>query len=198
MFCVYCGTSLPDDAVFCNKCGKQQKMGLNASTHEKPAAESSFPGAAQATSESNVPHELRRYLEYMAAHQGIKATRHTPATATHAAEPPALFNSLPQGDVFLYPDFLIFLTLTEGAAGTGMFMKFMGKGMVEEVRGMITLHKWAVHPASFFTDIAKSFLTSKYNSQEVLEKALSNPNSIFIPLGFLHTLGEARLLSNTV
>jgi len=24
MFCLYCGTKLPDDAVFCNRCGKQQ------------------------------------------------------------------------------------------------------------------------------------------------------------------------------
>ncbi len=25
MFCLYCGNNLPDDAIFCNRCGKQQK-----------------------------------------------------------------------------------------------------------------------------------------------------------------------------
>jgi zinc ribbon protein len=25
MFCLYCGTKLPEDAIFCNKCGKRQK-----------------------------------------------------------------------------------------------------------------------------------------------------------------------------
>lgn len=36
MFCLYCGTNLPDDAVFCNKCGRQQNTAEN-----KPA-----PGVA--------------------------------------------------------------------------------------------------------------------------------------------------------
>src|SRR5712692_1081594 len=31
MFCNYCGTMLPDDALFCNKCGKQQKAVTNTS-----------------------------------------------------------------------------------------------------------------------------------------------------------------------
>src|SRR5947208_763412 len=29
MFCLYCGTNLPDDAVFCNKCGKRQNVSSN-------------------------------------------------------------------------------------------------------------------------------------------------------------------------
>lgn len=34
MFCLYCGNNLPDDALFCNKCGKQQKSPTNSSTSD--------------------------------------------------------------------------------------------------------------------------------------------------------------------
>jgi hypothetical protein len=31
MFCLYCGTTLPDDAVFCNSCGRRQNAATNTS-----------------------------------------------------------------------------------------------------------------------------------------------------------------------
>lgn len=35
MFCVKCGTELPDDANYCLKCGHPQKAGLNQTSLEK-------------------------------------------------------------------------------------------------------------------------------------------------------------------
>jgi hypothetical protein len=34
MFCLYCGTNLPNDAVYCNKCGKRQNAATNESAKE--------------------------------------------------------------------------------------------------------------------------------------------------------------------
>src|SRR5437588_11823048 len=32
MFCIYCGTNLPDNAGFCHKCGKRQSVAANLPT----------------------------------------------------------------------------------------------------------------------------------------------------------------------
>lgn len=168
MFCSYCGTSLRDGAQFCYKCGKPQKTTTDAQ-------EAQFP--EQATPQSGIPLEIGKFIEYLDTNRGIRSVRHIVALATHSANPPALFNTLPRGDVFLYPHFLVFLTLTQGNYGAGMLV---GK-FVQEAKAMVKLHAWLAHPASFLADVAKS-LSEKYSREDLLEKALNNPNSIFIPL----------------
>ena len=50
MFCRYCGTNLPDDAVFCSKCGKKVSDG-SASVNSAPAAADFAPKPAQSANE---------------------------------------------------------------------------------------------------------------------------------------------------
>lgn len=38
MFCVYCGTQIPDDAVFCSKCGKPQNEHQAAKPFQSPSS----------------------------------------------------------------------------------------------------------------------------------------------------------------
>jgi hypothetical protein len=51
MFCVYCGTQIPDDAVFCSKCGKPQKDHQQA----KPTQSASIPEWEYWTWDANPP-----------------------------------------------------------------------------------------------------------------------------------------------
>src|SRR5216683_5139940 len=44
MFCLYCGSNLPEDAIFCNKCGKQQKIVKSESESENAIALFISPG----------------------------------------------------------------------------------------------------------------------------------------------------------
>src|SRR5712691_3234231 len=53
MFCLYCGTHLPDDAVFCNKCGKRQNVAAN-----EPATDAAilpFPPLPEASTGDGQP-----------------------------------------------------------------------------------------------------------------------------------------------
>lgn len=58
MFCIYCGTENPDDAIFCNKCGKQQPQNAgrdatasdNSKVAPSSAALSSLPSPPESTS----------------------------------------------------------------------------------------------------------------------------------------------------
>ncbi len=141
----------------------------------------------------NTPQYLHEYMEYVGTHSDLKPSDKFEAKATRANELPLFFNSLPTGDVFVYPDFLVFLTTEGGAPGMKLLAKQFAQDMMREAKVYYNLHKWGVHPDSMLTDIAKA-LYGAYKPDDILAKALSNPNSIYVPLSKVRSANKGRRL----
>lgn len=102
MFCLYCGINLPDDAIFCNKCGKQQHAVTNESKSNItilpfPTA-SETPISYQQPPTSNVP-MVRGTPSVSAQFPGQKVAQNAADSASSTSLPPSsgvrLSQSLP-------------------------------------------------------------------------------------------------------
>lgn len=123
---------------------------------------------------------LPEFMEYIGRHSDMKPDKTFDAMAGEAAVPPwpAPF---PLGDVFLYPEFLAFLTTRMFSRGVAGFGEELAYNVKDYTSTVLKVHRWAIHSASALYDIAKA-VNNKYQGEQVLTKALTNKHSLFIPL----------------
>ncbi|WP_157818080.1 hypothetical protein [Candidatus Thiodictyon syntrophicum] len=133
---------------------------------------------------------LQDYLSYIANNPDIKPLKHFVALGAMAESPPALFNTLPIGDVFVYPRFVVFLTLDQSPAGAGLIFD----KIVKELEPLFKLREWATSPETIILDAAK-WLSKKYQKEDTLAKALANPNSILVPVDSINSVDAGKYLS---
>lgn len=129
-------------------------------------------------SESRVkgtPLHLSDYLQYLNDNPDITIVKNFKCGASRGQRP-KLHASLPAGECFLYPDFLIFLTKAQTGAGWRTCLT----NAIDSSALDIAMFKWAVNPKSILGDIAKSL--NAFLSPQELDSLLTNPNSIFLPL----------------
>jgi hypothetical protein len=120
---------------------------------------------------------LEEFLLYIANHPEVRASKQFVCGA-RPGEKPVLFSSLPAGEVFVYPEFLAFLT-ESNASGEWYDLTALWEDVGPQVRWLYKMSQWN-NPINLLEDLAKTinnFLTPK-----TLEKAMANPNSFFIPL----------------
>ncbi|HKB41630.1 MAG TPA: hypothetical protein VKD72_34720 [Gemmataceae bacterium] len=123
------------------------------------------------------PPFLEEFLLYVANNPEARAGKQFVCGA-RPGEKPVQFNSLPAGDVFVYPEFLAFLT-ESNASGKWYDLTALWEEVGPQLLWLCKMAKWD-NPVNVLGDIAKSinnFLTPK-----TLDKAMANPNSFFIPL----------------
>jgi hypothetical protein len=133
----------------------------------------------------NVPLHLDEYLRYIHSNPG-KTADHQFKCGGRRGERPRLHNLLPGGDCFIYPEFLVFLTGAKNETGwrTGL------QNAIDFVAADLALARWANNPTTILKDIAKSI--NSYLNPEQLDKLLSNPHSVFVPLRTLQQVEAAR------
>jgi len=103
------------------------------------------------------------------------------ARATRAEIPPKYYSTLPSGDVFLCGEFLAFLTLTDAPAGYKVLWQGFANEMKAQISQLQLAYKAAADPTSLLKDTAK-WLIKQFKDDDALNKAIMNPNSIFIKL----------------
>jgi len=123
-----------------------------------------------------MPQTLADYLAYRDANPEAMPVSQFPARVAPAEKPPKYYDDWPWGDIVVYPDWLIFLSLHEDKSGP-QWKKFLSE-LYEEMKPLLTLRKWATNPATILIDIAAELA----NDEDVVGKALANPHSLFIPL----------------
>jgi hypothetical protein len=132
---------------------------------------------------------LPEFMEYLGKRQDMKPDKTFEARgAAEAFEPPSgLFwiNAFTQpffspGKVFLYPEFLAFLTTTKQSGGAAAYREEVAHNLIDYGKNAYMLHRWMVHPTSAILDIAK--ILTKAKDTHIVTAALSNPLSFFIPL----------------
>jgi hypothetical protein len=124
-------------------------------------------------------------MDYLGNHQDMKPDKTFDARgAAEASEPPSWKflerSPFPLGKVFLYPEFLAFLTTRKHSGGAAGYREEVAHRATEYVKDAFMLHKWMIHPASAILDIAKILMRAK--DIQIVTAALSNPHSFFIPL----------------
>ncbi len=118
------------------------------------------------------------FLVYLSAHPNIRPSHTLVARAAATGKLPAFSYTLPSGTIAAFPEFLAFLTQEKASPGTGVIWNLL----VDQTRTLLTLHRWAYHPASILTDIAKILGATAFGNEDKLAAALANRNSFFIPL----------------
>jgi hypothetical protein len=124
---------------------------------------------------------LQKFLEYQANNPDVKPLSQLPVYASMTSKPPSTLDDWPQGQLIVYPDFLVFLTLVEGNPGQVPLWKRVILETVEEMASLYRLKKIVDNPINIVTEIAR-YITGTYQHEDSLGKALANPNSIFVPL----------------
>ncbi len=124
---------------------------------------------------------LPEFMEYLGSRQDMKPDKTFDARAAEAAVLPTGISSFPLGDVFLYPEFLAFLTTRKFSGGAAGYREDVVHRLTEFGKGTFMVHKWFIHPASTISDLAKYF-NNKYQSKQVITDALTNQHSFFVPL----------------
>lgn len=123
---------------------------------------------------------LPEFMDYLGHRQDMKPDKTFDARgAADASELPTGWSSFPLGNVFLYPEFLAFLTTRKHSGGGAGYREDVAHRLTEYVKDTFMLHKWMIHPASAILDIAKILKT---RDTQIVTAALSNPHSFFIPL----------------
>ena len=105
-----------------------------------------------------------------------------------ADEPTTLFANMPKGDLFIYSGFLVFLTLT--SMKPGYFLSLTG--LIQEVAS--TLKTIYSGPEAIIIDGLKQYFSKHYNEEE-LARAMTNPNSFYIPLAIVRAVKKGFKLT---
>ena len=117
------------------------------------------------------PMFIDEFLVYIGKNPEIKPTERFKCRAMHAYEPPTFFNTMPKGDLFVYPKFLVFFTLTDAKPGYSLIFK----EFVQEVA-------FEIPTLGLGGNIEYLEFFRKHYSEEKLAKVMTNPNSFCIPL----------------
>jgi len=120
------------------------------------------------------PMFIHEFLEYIGKNPEIKPTERFKCRAMHAYEPPTMFSTMPKGDLFVYPKFLVFFTLTDAKPGYSLLFK----EFVQEVA-------FAIPTLGLSGNIEYLEYFSKQYSEKKLAKVMTNPNSFCIPLSIV-------------
>lgn len=124
---------------------------------------------------------LPEFMEYLGNHQDMKPDKTFDARgAAEASEPPSWRSPFPLGKVFLYPEFLAFLTTRKHSGGAAGYREEVAHRAIDYGKNAYMLHKWMIHPADAIQDIANILM--KAGDPQIVAAALSNPHSFFIPL----------------
>jgi hypothetical protein len=123
---------------------------------------------------------LPEFMEYLGHRHDMKPDKTFDARgAVEASEPPSWQSPFPLGKVFLYPEFLAFLTTRKHSGGAAGYREEVAHRATDYVKNAFMLHKWMLHPTSALSAIAGIL---KGKNVEIVGSALSNPHSFFIPL----------------
>src|SRR5215470_10292478 len=128
----------------------------------------------------SITSHLPEFMDYLGHRQDMKPDKTFEARgAADTSEPPSWRSPFPVGKVFLYPQFLAFLTTRKHSGGGAGYREDVAHRLTGYVKDASMLHKWMIHPASAILDIANILMTK---DPEIVTTALSNPHSFFIPL----------------
>ncbi|HEX6817243.1 MAG TPA: hypothetical protein VF120_02640 [Ktedonobacterales bacterium] len=143
------------------------------------------------------PENLDQFLEYIGEHPDHRPTAHILARAQQRETVPHPY-TMPGGHLYVFPEFLVFLTTTTTKPGAGLMFKEFIDMEVSTFRTAATLHKWAAHPASLLIDVAKALATgNSARNEEALATALLNANSFFVPLEHIDAVDVGRHMAQT-
>lgn len=143
------------------------------------------------------PENLDQFLEYIGEHPDHRPTAHILARAQQRETVPHPY-TMPGGHLYVFPEFLVFLTTTTTKPGAGLLFKEFIDMEVSTFRTAATLHKWAAHPASLLIDVAKALATDNTaRNEEALATALLNVNSFFVPLEHIEAVDVGRHMAQT-
>lgn len=122
-----------------------------------------------------MPKTLKDYLAHLDANPNTEPVSQFPARVAPAEKPPKYYDDWPWGDIVVYPDWLVFLSLQEDKSGPP-WRKFLSE-FYEELKPLLTLKRWATNPETILIDIAAELA----NDEDVVGKALTNSHSLFVP-----------------
>ncbi|HEX8730967.1 MAG TPA: hypothetical protein VF725_02800 [Ktedonobacterales bacterium] len=137
---------------------------------------------------------LDQFLAYIAEQPNARPAFHLHVRCMPAEQPPTFGYTMPLGDVFAFPEFLVFLTTTNNKPGAGIMLKTMVEMMQENLAYRAKLARWVTHPASILVDVAKALATSGLKDNR-LEQALASPNSFFVPMSQIRSVEPGRQLT---
>ncbi|REJ72927.1 MAG: hypothetical protein DWQ29_19700 [Planctomycetota bacterium] len=127
----------------------------------------------------DAPEGLAAFLESLHAHDDQAPELSFPARVAPGDDLPRWFNTLPDGDVHLFPDHVVFLTLTESAPGAGLLWKQFASEMRDQLKQLHLACKAAADPGSLLLDAAK-WLVRRFKDEDLFARAVMNSNSLFL------------------
>ena len=127
----------------------------------------------------DAPQGLVDFLETLHADGEQEPELSFPARVASGESLPRMFNTLPDGDVHLFRDHVVFLTLTESAPGAGLLWKQFAREMHDQVKQIQLAYKAATDPGSLLLDAAK-WLVRQFKDEDLFAQAIMNPNSLFL------------------
>ncbi len=140
--------------------------------------------------------DQREFLEYLGRHLGIEPIKTFEAFSSKQVEKELFFLL---GDVFLYPEFIVFLTVRKPKK----YLQTVGKQIVEEAPQigqflttalrLVTTH--GTDPGAWISmgQMLVSQLSTK--EKELLQQALTNKHSFFIPLATVKTIRKTPVIN---
>jgi len=143
--------------------------------------------------EINIPF-LKEYLAYMASNPGLKPLFKFPSAFKTGNDVPDFFATLHRGDIYVYPEFVIFLTTAQGRVGKDQTLNFFVEQMTYEFSIIFKLKEVIENPLNILKDIGKN-MGEKYQNNDTLSLALTNTNSAFIPIESIFDLEAGRKLT---
>lgn len=125
--------------------------------------------------------DWRSFIAGFDDNQELVPKFHFQARVAQLPAAPTFSYGLPLGEIALYPNHLVFLTLSQDAPGTTILAKEFVRLFVEEYKSKFFLNLWTKAPESLLTELARG-LSNEFQQPGRLAEALMSPNSIFIRL----------------
>lgn len=122
---------------------------------------------------------IREFAAYLASSPATKPTKVFDAMGAERDSPPR-GGTWPAGEVFLYPEYLAFLTRARYGPGIKAYTENVARSLATEGKDLYTLHKMAHLPGLAMTVIQQ--VSKHLKTKEVVAEALENPHSFAIPL----------------
>lgn len=146
------------------------------------------------------PLGVEGFVSYLADHPGATASLKVKLNAIAKPDPPAFFNAVPYGELFVFPDCFVFLTAHGGVPGAGMlmqtFLEALRDELVGDVKLVVKLHAWGTNPATFLLDAGKALWGSlNAPTTDYLQARLLNQNSFFVPFSKVASVAPGRAMS---
>lgn len=180
--CPFCAETIKTAAIICRYCQRDLP----------PHPVSSVEASKQYS-------DLVDFIRYQLQDNRKQALHTFVARAQERDDVPRFVRMLPIGGVFIYNNFIAFLSLAKGLPGRTM----MYQDAIQEISGVLQagaqMYEWVASPSSVLKSIGE-YLSSDYKREDVLAEALMNRNSFFVNLDDLEAVeaGSRGILGNYI